>query len=151
MQRSITYQNTVSTLLWVCVFGVYSALSSIYLFLPPLFAVIGYLMYRSLARYDLFALILYSLMLLILETEKGYWFGSSILFYILISYYLLPRLEQNMRCDLCIKGIFVLSSYLLFWIFMTIVNTVLLLPAPAIDWHVLFYMGIEFALIAMFV
>ncbi|HEX5710583.1 MAG TPA: hypothetical protein VFX68_04490 [Sulfuricurvum sp.] len=151
MQRSITYQNALNTLLWVGVFSIYSALTSIYLFLPPLFAVIGYLLYRSLIRYDLFSLIVYSVMLLIIEAEKGYWFGSSVLFFILISHFLLPRLEQNMRCDLCVKGIFVLSSYLLFWIFMSIINTVLLLPAPGLDWHVLFYMGIEFALIAMFV
>lgn len=150
MQRSITYQNALSTLLWVGVFSIYSALTSIYLFLPPLFAVIGYLLYRSLIRYDLFSLIVYSVMLLIIEAEKGYWFGSSVLFFLLIGHYLLPRLEQNMRCDLCIKGIFILSSYLLFWIFMTIINTVLLLQAPGLDWHVLFYMGIEFALIAMF-
>ena len=150
MQRSITYQNALSTLLWVGVFSIYSALTSIYLFLPPLFAVIGYLLYRSLSRYDLFSLIVYSVMLLIIEAEKGYWFGSSIIFFILLSQYLLPRLEQNMRCDLCIKGIFVLSSYLLFWVFMTLLNGILLLQAPALDWHVLFYMGIEFALIAMF-
>ncbi len=90
-------------------------------------------------------------MLLIIEAEKGYWFGSSVLFFILLSNYILPRLEQNMRCDLCVKGIFVLSSYLLFWAFMTILNAVLLLQAPALDWHVLFYMGIEFMLIAIFV
>ncbi len=150
MQRSITYQSTLSTLLWVGVFSIYSALSSIYLFLPPMFAVIGYLLYRSLLRNDLFSLIVYSVMLLIVEAEKGYWFGSSILFFLLLSHYLLPRLEQNMRCELCIKGIFVLCAYLLFWIFMTILNGILLFQPPGLDWHVIFYMGIEFALIAIF-
>jgi uncharacterized membrane-anchored protein len=150
MQRSITYQNTLSAFLWVGVFCIYSALSSIYLFLPPLFSVIGFLLYRSLIRNDLFYLVIYSIMLLIIEAEKGYWFGSSVLFFILISHYLIPRLEQNMRCNLCVKGIFVLSSYLLFWVFITILNAILLLQAPVLDWHVLFYMGIEFMLIAIF-
>jgi hypothetical protein len=30
------------------------------------------------------------------------------------------------------------------------INSVLLLPMPALDWHILFYMAIEFALIAIF-
>lgn len=150
MQRSISYQNTLSTLLWIvaCVF--YSSLSSIYLFMPPMFAVIGFLFYRALSRNDLFSLTAYSVMLLIVEAEKGYWFGSSIVFFTIISYYLLPKLEQNMRCELCIKGIFVINSYVLLWLFMSVVNAVFLLPQPSMDWHILFYMCIEFALIAIF-
>ncbi|MDD2829505.1 MAG: hypothetical protein PHW18_08035 [Sulfuricurvum sp.] len=150
MQRSITYQNTLSTLFWIVAFSFYSALSSIHLFLPPMLAVVGFLFYLALSRHDLFSLIAYSIMLLMIEAEKGFWFGSSIVFFTLISYYLLPKLEQNMRCTVCIKALFVLASYLLFWIFLTMANGILLLPQPSLDWHVLFYMGIEFSVIAIF-
>jgi len=149
MQRSFTYQNALSNLFWVVLFGIYSALSSIYLFLPPMLALMGYLFYRSLARHDLYSLIVFSIMLLMIEAEKGYWFGSSILFFILLSYYVLPYLEQTMRCKLCIKALFVASSYLLFWIFITMIDGVFLLAPPAFDWHTFFYMAIEFALIAI--
>lgn len=150
MQRSITYQNALSNLFWVVAFAMYSALSSIYLFLPPMLALIGYLFYRSLTRHDLYSLIIFSIMLLMIEAEKGYWFGSSILFFTLLSHYVLPYLKQTMRCNLCIKAIFVASGYLLFWVFITMIDGVLLLALPAFDWHTFFYMAIEFALIAMF-
>lgn len=149
MQRSITYKSTVSDLLWVAVFAIYIALSSIYLVLPPMLAVLGYLYYRALQRNDLFSLIVASIMLLMFEAEKGYWFGSTIVFFTLISYYLIPKLEQTMQCAVCIKGIFVLSSYIGFSLFLGMVNSILLLPLPAFDWHIIFYMAIEFALIAI--
>ncbi len=149
MQRSITYQNALSNLFWVVAFGIYSALSSIYLFLPPMLALIGYLFYRSLTRHDLYSLIIFSIMLLMIEAEKGYWFGSSILFFTLLSHYVIPYLDKTMRCKLCIKAIFVASGYLLFWVFITLINGVLLLSLPAFDWHIFLYMAIEFALIAV--
>jgi hypothetical protein len=149
MQRSITYKSTVSDLLWVAVFAIYIALSSIYLFLPPLLAVIGYLYYRALQREDLFSLTLASIMLLMFEAEKGYWFGSSLVFFTLISYYVIPKLEQTMQCSVCIKGIFVLLSYIGFSLILGLINSILLLPLPSLDWHALFYMAIEFALIAI--
>ena len=149
MQRSLTYQNALSHLFWIIAFGIYSALSSIYLFLPPMFALLGFLFYRTLARNDLETLIVFSIMLLMVEAEKGYWFGSSILFFTLISHYLMPKLEQTMRCSLCIKMIFVLLAYIGYWGFVWMINNVLLLQMPALDWHSLFYMAIEFALIAM--
>ena len=149
MQRSITYQNALSNLFWIAAFGIYCALSSIYLFLPPMLALMGYLFYRSLTRNDLYSLIIFSIMLLMIEAEKGYWFGSTILFYTLLSHYVIPYLDKTMQCELCIKGIFVASGYLVFWIFITLINGVLLLPLPAFDWHIFLYMAIEFALIAV--
>jgi hypothetical protein len=112
-------------------------------------ALIGYLYFRALKRYDLFSLILASIMLLMFEAEKGYWFGSTIVFFTLISQYVMPKLEQTMQCTVCIKGIFVLLSYFGFSLFLSMVNSILILPLPTIDWHVLFYMAIEFALIAI--
>ncbi len=150
MQRSFTYQNALSHLFWIIAFGIYSALSSMYLFLPPLFAFIGFLFYRTLSRHDLEIVVVFSIMLLMLEAEKGYWFGSSILFFTLISHFIMPKLEQMMRCVACLKVIFVFLAYLGYWGFLWMINNVLLLQMPALDWHIPFYMAIEFALIAMF-
>lgn len=150
MQRSISYQNALSILFWVTLFAIYSAMSSIYLFFPPLLAFIGYRYQLALKANDLLMVAVFCLMLLIIEAEKGFWFGSSIIFFTMITLLLIPKLEQNMRCILCIKAIFVVASYLLFWLILTLINSILLLPQPSIDWHLFFYMGIEFALIAIF-
>jgi len=112
-------------------------------------AVLGYLYYRALQRHDLFSLTLASIMLLMFEAEKGYWFGSTLVFFTLISHFIIPKLEQTMQCTMCIKGIFVLLSYIAFSLFLGVINGILLLPLPALDWHTLFYMAIEFALIAI--
>lgn len=151
MQRSIPYQNVITDIFWIPLFIGYIALSSIYTILPPMLAVLSFLFYRALQRYDLFTLVIISILLLVLEAEKGFWFGSTILYFSLLSRYGIPKLEVMMRCQLCIKGFFVLSGYLGFWFFVTVINTVLLLPLPQIDWHFLLYMAIEFALIAVFV
>lgn len=149
MQRSITYKNSLSDLLWIALFGIYIALSSIYLFLPPMLAVLGFMYYRALRRYDLFSLLIAAVMLLMFEAEKGYWFGSSIVYFTLISQYLMPKIEQTVQSDISIKGIYVLLSYFGFSVFLGMVNSVLILPLPSMDWHVVFYMAIEFALIAI--
>jgi len=145
MQRSIPYQNTLSNFLWIIVFCVYSPLTSIYLFLPPMLAVMGYFFYRSFLHNDLSSLVVFSLILLMIETEKGYWFGSSILFFLFVSRYLMPYLEQTFRCKLCIKAIFVLVSYLVFWVVLMLVNGILLMSLPHFDWHTFLYMAIEFS------
>ncbi|MDP3120146.1 MAG: hypothetical protein Q8N01_07005 [Sulfuricurvum sp.] len=149
MQRSIAYKNALSDLLWIAVFGIYIALSSIYLFFPPMLAVLGFLYYRALQRYDLFALVVASIMLLMFEAEKGYWFGSSIVYFTLICQYIMPKLEQTVQSQMSIKGIFVLLSYFGFSVFLGMVNSVLILPLPTLDWQVIFYIAIEFALIAI--
>lgn len=149
MQRSFTYKDALSALLGAALFAAYSAIGSIYLFLPPMFAVLGYLVYRSLERHELGMLLAFSTLLLMVEAERGFWFGSSILYFILLSRYIMPKLLQNMRCEWCIKALFVLFSYVGYWIFMKLLNSILLLNPPMLDWHVVFYMLIEFALIAV--
>lgn len=149
MQRSIPYKNSLSDLLWIAVFGIYIALSSIYLFFPPMLAVLGFLYYLALRRSDLFSLVVASIMLLMFEAEKGYWFGSSIVYFTLITQYLMPKIEQTVQSKIGIKGIFVLFSYFGYPFFLGMVNSVLILPLPSMDWHVIFYMAIEFALIAI--
>ncbi|MFZ2968152.1 MAG: hypothetical protein WA080_03750 [Sulfuricurvum sp.] len=144
MQRSISYQNTLSDFLWIIAFCLYSPLTSIYLFLPPMLAVMGYLFYRAFLRNDLYGVVIFSIMLLMIEAEKGYWFGSSIVFFTLVSRYVMPYLEQTFRCKLCIKGIFVLLSYLLFWVVLMLFNGVFLVESPILDWHAFLYMTIEF-------
>jgi membrane-associated HD superfamily phosphohydrolase len=149
MQRSFTYQDALIALLSAAFFAAYSAIGSIYLFLPPLFAVVGYLFYRTLERHELGMLIIILFFLLMIEAERGFWFGSSVLYFTLLSRYAMPKLLQNMRCEWCIKGLFVFFAYMGYWIFMKIINSVLLLNPPMLDWHIVFYMLIEFALIAV--
>lgn len=151
MQRSFSYQNVINRLLLVVLFVIYISLSSIYLLLPPLLAMLFFAYHNALSKHDLFGLIVVSVMLLIFEAEKGYWVGSTILFFSILSLYLLPKLEQLIQCRLCMGGILVALAYPGYWTVMSITNAVLLLPQPAIDWHMILYMIIEFLVIAIFI
>lgn len=119
-----------------------------YLLLPPLLAILFFLYYDALTKNDLFSLVIISLMLLVFEAEKGFWFGSSIVFFTMLSLYLLPKIEQMIQCKICMAAIFVFLAYPGYWMFMWFVNQVLLLSVPVIDWHVGLYMIIEFLVVA---
>ncbi|MFZ2890312.1 MAG: hypothetical protein WA010_07550 [Sulfuricurvum sp.] len=119
--------------------------------MPPLLGILFFAYYHALNRHDLFGLIVVSVMLLIFEAEKGFWFGSTILFFTILSLYLLPKLEQLIQCRLCIGAIFIGLAYPGYWITMTIANSVFLLVPPAIDWHIGLYIIVEFLVIATLV
>lgn len=148
MQRSFPYQNIISRLFLVVLFIGYISLSSIYLLMPPLLAVLFFAYHNALSKHDLFALITIIIMLLAFEAEKGFWFGSTILFFTVLSHYVLPKIEQVIRCKVCMAGIFVGLAYPAYWVFVWFVNQLFLLCIPDIDWHIMLYMVIEFLVIA---
>jgi len=113
-------------------------------------AVLYYAYYKNYTHQNLPALISIIAMLLLFEAEKGFWFGSSILFIGFISYYIMPRIEQVTRCENCIKVFFVSFAYVVYWIFIWVSNEIFLLQNPSIDWHVILYMLIEYLLIVVF-
>lgn len=148
MQRSFPYQNVISRLFLVGLFIVYISLSSLYLLLPPLLAILFFAYYDALNKHDLFGLIIVALMLLIFEAEKGFWFGSTLFFFTILSHYLLPKLEQLIQCRICMAAIFVSLAYPGYWLYIWIANGIFLFPSPSIDWHIGLYMIIEFLVIA---
>jgi len=148
MQRSIPYQNLVSQLALVGLFTVYISLSSLYLLLPPLLALQFFAFKKSLQRNDLFALIIVSIMLLVFEAEKGFWFGSTIMFFSLVTHYAIPKIEQLVQCRICLAAIYTVFAYPGYWLFVWIANQVLLLNTPAIDWYMGLYVVVEFLILA---
>jgi hypothetical protein len=148
MQRSISYQNVISRLFLVALYVVYVSLSSMYLLLPPLLAILFFFYYDALIKHDLFTLTIVSMMLLVFEAEKGFWFGSTIIYFTLLTHYFLPKIEQMIQCKICMAAILVTLAYPGYWICVWFVNNLLLLSVPAIDWHTWLYMIIEFLVVA---
>jgi hypothetical protein len=148
MQRTLLYQNIISRLFLVVLFVGYASLSSIYLLFPPLLAVLFFAYHNALTKHDLFTLVTIAIMMLFFEAEKGFWFGSTILFFTLLSRYLIPKIEQVIQCKTCMAAIFVVLAYLGYWVFVWFINQLFLLGLPMIDWHIVLYMIIEFLVIA---
>ncbi|MFA5214482.1 hypothetical protein [Sulfuricurvum sp.] len=151
MQRSFSYQNALSQLLLVGAFVVYTSLSTLYLFLPPLLAVLFLAFYKALTRHDLFGLLIVIAMLLIFEAEKGFWFGSTIIFFTFLSRLLIPKIEQIVQCRPCMASFFVALAYPGYWVFVWLTNQIFLLELPAMDWHIVLYMAIEFLAVVVFI
>lgn len=151
MQRSFAYQNALNLFVLAAVFVAYISLSSLYLLLPPMLAVLFLAYTRYLQRHDLLGVIAVSLMLLVFEAEKGFWFGSTILFFSLLVKYAIPRIEQLVQCRLCLAAIFTLLAYPGFWVFTWIADKILMLAPPVADWHMILYCAVEFLIVAAFV
>ncbi len=150
MQRSISHKNSLAPLLYVVVFIAYESLSSIYLFLPPLFALLFVLFIDALKKEDTLSIFLVSVCLFVYESQMGFAVFSSILYFGLIYKFVIPRLKKNFSCVSCIKISYVLLSYLGFYLFLSLLSNIFLLPMPSINYYIVYYIVIEFFIVSIF-
>ena len=149
MQRSISNQNSLVPLIYVLLFIVYESLSSIYLFLPPLFAVLFVLFIDALKREDSIAIFLTAFCLVIFESQMGYPLFSSIIYFGIVYKFVIPRLKKNFGCTSCIKASNVLFAYFGFYLFLSILSNIFLLPMPSINYYIIYYIVIEFFIVSI--
>jgi hypothetical protein len=148
MQRSITYQNALAGFAYLLLFLVYEGLTSIYLLLPPLLGVLFFHFMRSMERQSLGYLALVIVMLLIFETDKGYLLFSTLVYFAFLYRFVIPKLEQAIHCRWCLKLFYVVLAYLGFWLFTLLLHQIFWLPLPSIDWHIIYYIAVEFFLVS---
>jgi len=149
MQRSISDQKSIKVFLYIILFIVYNSLSTIYLFLPPLFAVLFVLFSKALDDDDSLQIILVSFCLLIFEVNFNYLFFSSIIYFYILYRFIMPKLAQNFSCNACIKISTIILSYLGYYIFLEIISNIFLLPEPEINFYTLYYIVIEFFIVGL--
>ncbi len=149
MQRSISHQKPLVPFIYIILFIIYGSLSSIYLFLPPLLAVLFVLFSSAMKREDLLMLVLVSICLLMFEANKGYMVFSSIVYFALVYKFVMPKIIQNFSCASCIKISYVLLAYLGYYVYLVIISNIFLLPAPEINFYIIYYIIIEFFLVSL--
>ena len=149
MQRNSAYQNGLLGAAYLIAYTGYVGLSSIYLFLPPLFGLLFVHFIHALDRERFGYLMLVSAMLVLYEIEKGHLILSSLVFFALLYHFVVPKLRQFIDCKWCLRLIYVLSAYIGFWLFSLLISKIFWMSAPAIDWHVLIYIAVEFLLVVM--
>ena len=147
MQRSFTYQKILKGLGIAIVFGLYQSLSSIYLLLPPLFGVLFFYFVHSLKKENLPALVLIIILLLIFEAEKDFLLFSSLVYFTFVYRFVIPRLKIMISCKICLKAILMLLAYPGFIVYSIILNQVLWVEVPTADWHIVYYMFLEFFMV----
>ncbi len=149
MQRSISHQNSLVPFIYVILFIAYEGLSSIYLFLPPLFAVLFIFFIKALKRGDSVAIFLISFCLIIYESQMGMPLFSSIIYFAIIYKFVIPKLKKNFGCISCIKASYVLLAYLGFYLFLVLLSNIFLLPMPTINYYIIYYIVIEFFIVSI--
>jgi len=149
MQRSITYKNPIIAILFFFIFILYESLSSIYLFLPPMLAVLLLQFIRSIQNRDVVLLFFILLSLLVYEADKGYHAFSIIIYFFLLYRYILPTLTQSISCTICIKFLYVLLAYIGLYLFTYLLSTIFLISAPSFNYYMIYYIVIEFILVSV--
>lgn len=149
MQRSITYKRFITQLIYLVIFVFYESLSSIYLFLPPLFSLLYILMSEALRKNDTLSLFFISLMLLFFEADKGFLVFSSIIYFILIYRFVMPKIEQNFSCYGCVHLFYVVFAYIGYFVFAQFLSSIFLILEPHMNWYMLYYIVIEFFLLSI--
>lgn len=147
MQRSITHKTPLRYAGIIIAFSLYQSLSSIYLFLPPLLAVLFFYFIRALEKERLSELVLIIVLLLIFEADKDFLLFSSLVYFTFIYRFVISRLRIMTNCELCLKLIYLFLAYPGFLIYSYVLNQVLWLETPTLDWHMIYYMFIEFFLV----
>lgn len=149
MQRSISYKNPLTPFLYVVLFFLYTALSGIYLFLPPLLAILFVLFSKALKQNNSIHILLISFCLLLFEAENGYVLFTSIIYFAIIYKYVIPKITQSISCNACIKFITVVLVYIGFFLFHSLLSNIFLLPIPSINYYVIYYIVIEFFIVSI--
>jgi len=120
-----------------------------FLYLPPLFGVLFLLYVRALESQRSLPFFATAFMLLVAEASKGYLLLSTIFFYTVIYFVLLPKVKSAVSCRLCFNAIIVGLAYLGYWLFAFLFANMFALPLPQLDYRVVFYMIIEFFMLGL--
>ncbi len=149
MQRSFTYNHFIDYLIIFVAFIAYESLSNIYLFFPPLISLLLWYMIKYVRTEQMPGLILVVLMTLVYEVDKGYILFSVLIYFFLVIYFLLPRIEQYIICKSCIRFIIVLLAYVGLYIFASIFAQAFWLDMPAFTFAIFYYIIIEFFIVSL--
>jgi len=149
MQRSISYQKPLAPFVYTALFVVYISLSSIYLFLPPMFGVLFVLFSKALKKQNSILIFLTSFSLLVFEAEKGYTLFTSIIYFIILYKFVIPKVQQSLSCVSCIKFLSVVFVYVGFYFFTLLLSSIFMLPIPNITYYIIYYIVIEFLIVSI--
>ncbi len=149
MQRSITHQKPLTLFAYIFFFVIYESLSSIYLFLPPLLAVLFVLFAKALKSGNTVSVLLVSFCLVVFEAENGYLLFSTIIYFAIVYKFIMPQLNKNFSCNSCINISYVLLAYLGYYLFCILLSNIFLLPMPSINYYIIYYIVIEFFIVSI--
>lgn len=149
MQRSISYKNPIAIYLYGILFLIYTALSGVHLFLPPLLTILYFYFSKALKEEQTAALLLSVFCLLLFEAENSYVLFSTIIYFSILHKYVIPKIIKSFSCVACINFIIVLLVYIGYFLFHLFLSNVFLFQLPSINYYVIYYIIIEFLILSI--
>lgn len=128
---------------------VYISLSSIYLFMPPLLAVLFVIISKALKKEDGVVVVLALACLLLYEAEKEFLLFSTIIYFVLTYKLIIPKLNKFSSCKACVVFLTVLISYLGYFLFIYFISNLFMLPLPSFTFYIFYYIVIEFFIVSL--
>jgi hypothetical protein len=150
MQRNISYKKYINIALVLALFIVYESFTSIYLFLPPLLAIMFFIFVDSIKKEESITLFATSAALIFFEAQKGYVVFSSIVYFTLVYRLVILKMDQYVQCIPCAKAIMVLLAYVGYYLFSYLLADTFLVLEPCFSWYVIYYILVEFLLLLVF-
>ncbi len=149
MQRSLAYKSALRYALWSLVYAAYVSLGSIYLFLPPLLAVLFFLFHDSLRRNDSVMLLFIIVDILVLEAQKGFLAFTLIIYFLLLERFFVPKIEQSINSKHLRNFLYVLLAYGGYILFSALLSQIFLIPGISVDLYILYYIVVEFFIVSV--
>lgn len=149
MQRSIPNQRSLKPFVLAGLFFIYTALSGIYLLLPPLLGILFFFFSKSLKEENAVLLFLISFCLIVFESQNSYMLFSTVIYFSLLYRYVLPKIKQNFNCKTCIRLAKVVLVYIGFFVFNSVLANIFMLSEPSISYYVFYYIVVEFIILSL--
>ncbi len=149
MQRNITYKSFIKYVVWSLLFALYAALSTVYLFLPPMIGVLFLLFHYAQTRKNSLLLLFVLIDVVILEALKGFLAFSLLLYFLLQERFIIPKIKQSINARHLRNFLYVAFSYFGYFLFSALLAQIFLLPRIELDFYIVYYIVVEFLIVSI--
>lgn len=112
MRRNSTYQNFIDSALFVSVLLIYDALSSMHLWLPPLFGILFLVFVNFYEKGRYYSLFAFVIVLCVMEANKGFCPALLFIIYCLMYMFLHNRIVKAFKYVNIVELIYIPAIYL---------------------------------------
>ncbi len=150
MQRDSIYKTDIKYLFIFVLLVIYESISSIYLFLSPLFGVAFYLILFSIRhRKEPFLIFLSFLYILIYEIDKGFIPFSFLIFFLVYYKFIFEKIEHLFVSRNYRIFFHVLNGYIGYYLLNVVLDYLFNYPIISIDYRYIFYIFVDFLILVI--
>ncbi len=149
MQRSLTNQSALRYALWSLLYALYVSLGSIYLFLPPLLAVLFFFFHEALRRKNSVMLLFIVVDIFVLEAQKGFLAFTLLVYFMILERFFVPKIEQSINSKHLRSFFYVILTYGGYILFSELLSQIFLIPGVSVDLYIIYYIVIEFLVVSV--